>query len=189
MKVCQTIRSLAATYVRMCAGLCLAASLAAAPAAAQELRGAGGGSRGLGGGRGGMRGHSFMAPAPPPPTARVTPHLGLQLGLGGRWWDESKTIRHLNLRNDQQQRMDAIFETNKPRLMTLYNNLQREETTLASLPPGDLQDETKVFAAIDRVSEARTELEKATAHYLLQVRQQLDPPQVDELDREIANSR
>jgi Spy/CpxP family protein refolding chaperone len=126
------------------------------------------------------------APAPPPPSA-VRPHLALQLGLGGRWWDESKTIKHLNLRNDQQQHMDAIFEANKQRLLTLYGNLQREETTLASLPAGDLQDETKVFAAIDRVSEARAELEKATVHLQLQIRQQLDPAQVDELDHEIAS--
>jgi len=181
MRVCQTIRSLAAARLRVWAGVCLAACLVAAPAAAQA-------GHGPGGGRGGMRGHGFMAPAPPPSTA-LTPHLGLQLGLGGRWWDESKTIKHLNLRTDQQQRMDAIFEANKPKLLTLYGNLQREETTLASLPPGDLQDETKVFAAIDRVSDARAELEKANVHLLLQIRQQLDPQQLDELDRQIASSR
>jgi Spy/CpxP family protein refolding chaperone len=130
-----------------------------------------------------------MAPPPAPPPPRLTPHLGLQLGLGGRWWDESKTIKHLGLRSDQQRRMDDIFEANKPKLLGLLSNLQREETNLASLPPGDLQDETKVFAAIDRVSEARTELEKAYAHQLLQIRQQLDPGQLDQLDREIANAR
>jgi Spy/CpxP family protein refolding chaperone len=116
------------------------------------------------------------------------PHPGLQLGLGGRWWDESKTMRKLNLRNDQQRRMDDIFEANKPTLLNLYANLQREESHLASLPSGDLQDEGKVFAAIDRVSQARAELEKANIHLLLQIRQQLDPDQVTQLDREIANS-
>jgi Spy/CpxP family protein refolding chaperone len=128
-----------------------------------------------------------MPPPPPPPA--TTPHLGLQLGLGGRWWDESKTIKKLSLRTDQQKRMDDIFEANKPKLLTLYGNLQREETNLASMPPGDLQDETKVFAAIDRVSEARNELEKANVHLLLQIRQQLDPTQLEQLDREIANAR
>jgi Spy/CpxP family protein refolding chaperone len=134
-----------------------------------------------------MRGNGFM-PAPPPPPA-LTPHLGLQLGLGGRWWDESKTIKHLGLRSDQQRRMDDIFEANKPKLLGLYGNLQREEASLASLPPGDLQDETKVFAAIDRVSQARADLEKANVHLLLQIRQQLDPSQLEQLDREIANAR
>jgi hypothetical protein len=52
-----------------------------------------------------------------------------------------------------------------------------------------LQDETKVFAAIDRVSQARADLEKANVHLLLQIRQQLDPSQLEQLDREIANAR
>lgn len=125
--------------------------------------------------------------APPPPA--LTPHLGLQLGLAGRWWDDTKTVKKLNLRNEQQHKMDDIFEANKPTLLNLYGNLQREETRLESLPPGDLQDESKVFAAIDRVALARTELEKAKVHVLLQIRQQLDPEQVSQLDREIANSR
>lgn len=191
MRACQTIRSLVLTRVRvgMLTGVCLGVGMAAAmPAAAQQGLGPG-----RPGERGGIRGHSFMtpSPAPPPPSmsARIAPHLGLQLGLGGRWWDESKTIKHLSLRSDQQRRMDDIFEANKPKLLGLYGNLQREETNLASLPPGDLQDETKVFAAIDRVSEARAELEKANVHLLLQIRQQLDPVQIDELDREIANAR
>ena len=178
MRVCQTIRSLAAARLRvwMLAGVCLGICVVAVPASAQQ-----------GHGRGGMRGRGFMGG--PPPSAALTPHVGLQLGLGGRWWDESKTMKHLNLRPEQQQRMDAIFEANKPKLLMLLGNLQREEITLSSLPPGDLQDETKVYAAIDRVAQARTDLEKAYAHQLLQIRQQLDPAQLDELDREIASSR
>jgi Spy/CpxP family protein refolding chaperone len=125
--------------------------------------------------------------APPPPA--LTPRVGLQLGLGGRWWDDAKTVKKLNLRSDQQRKMDDIFEANKPTLLNLYGNLQREESRLASLPPGDLQDETKVFAAIDRVAAARTELEKANVHLLLQIRQQMDAEQVAQLDRAIANSR
>jgi Spy/CpxP family protein refolding chaperone len=131
-----------------------------------------------------MRMHGFMAPPPP----ALTPHLGLQLGLGGRWWDEDRTIKRLNLRPDQQRRMDDIFNGNKATLQTLYDNLHREEARLISLPPSDLQDETKVFAAIDRVSQARADLEKANVHVLLQLRQQMDPDQLSVLDKEIANA-
>jgi Spy/CpxP family protein refolding chaperone len=139
----------------------------------------------MGGGRGDdMRAGRFDQPMSQP---RSELHSGLQLGLGGRWWDDHKTVRKLNLRPDQQHRMDDIFETNKPTLLTLFSNLQREETHLASLPPTDLQDESKVFAAIDRVSHARSDLEKENAHMLLQIRQQLDPNQLQTLDREIAS--
>jgi Spy/CpxP family protein refolding chaperone len=183
MSVCQTIRGLVAARARLgaiavaCLGLGLVSTM---PATAQ------GRGPGRPGGPAGLRGH--FAAAPPTLTPRMPPHVGLQLGLEGRWWDDSKTVKKLNLRNDQQHKMDDIFEANKGTLLNLYGNLQREETHLASLPPGDLQDETKVFAAIDRVAEARTELEKAKVHVLLQIRQQLDPDQVAQLDREIASS-
>lgn len=116
------------------------------------------------------------------------PRGGLHLGLGGRWWDDHSTARRLSLNPDQQRRMDNIFEANKPTLMTLYNDLQRQEQSLTRLSHADLQDESKVFAAIDRVSHARSDLEKENAHILLQIRQQLAPQQLQTLDNQIATS-
>ncbi len=85
--------------------------------------------------------------------------------------------------------MDDIFNASKPALITALSNLQREQARFAAMSPAELQDETKVFAAIDRVAAARTELEKANAHILLQMRQQLDPRQLTELDQQIASNR
>jgi Spy/CpxP family protein refolding chaperone len=115
--------------------------------------------------------------------------VGPQLGLPGRWWDDKKTVKHLNLRTDQQRRMDDIFNSNKGTLVGLLSNLQREQTRLSSLSPQELQDETKVFAAIDRVEVARAELEKENARILMQIRQQLDPTQLSALDQDIASFR
>ncbi len=115
-----------------------------------------------------------------------TTHPGLQLGLGGRWWDDHKVVKKLRLSPSQQQRMDSIFEANKPALVNLYSNLLHEQEMLASIPPGNLQDQSKVFAAIDRVAQARSELEKENVHMLLQVRQELDPQQLQLLDEQIA---
>ena len=114
---------------------------------------------------------------------------GLQLGLHGRWWDDHKTVKKLSLSSDQQQHMDTIFEANKPTLINLLSNLQHEQALLAALPTGDRQDETQVFAAIDRVAQARADLEKENIHMLLQIRNQLDPQQVAALDRQIAKSK
>lgn len=177
------------------AELCLLSCLFSTPALAQHGVGA---AHPMGtanpGGMMGERGMHTAAPGNPghfgrpPVDSHGQPRMGLQLGLGGRWWDDHGTVHKLKLNPDQQHHMDAIFETNKPTLITLYTNLQREEMGLANLSHADLQDETKVFAAIDRVSQARTDLEKENAHILLQIRQQLDPQQLDTLDRQIASS-
>jgi len=146
------------------------------------------------GGPGGMMG----GPPPRPegmdrggsPVNNLPPlRTGPQLGLPGRWWDDRKTVKTLNLRGDQQHKMDDIFNANKGTLINLLGNLQREESKLVAMSPQELQDEGKVFAAIDRVELARAELEKENAHILMQIRQQLDPGQLSKLDSEIANLR
>ena len=180
------------------AALCLVSALAPTPALAQH--GGAGGAHTMGtGSPAGMMAPRGLAPNPAAPgnpghfdrpavDVHGQPRMGLQLGLTGRWWDDHGTSKKLNLSSDQQRRMDTVFETNWPTITNLYTNLQREQIGLANLSRADLQDETKVFAAIDRVSQARTNLEKEYAHTFLQIRQQLDPQQLDALDRQIANS-
>jgi Spy/CpxP family protein refolding chaperone len=162
-------------------------------------RGPGGGGPGGGGPGGGMAGspggamgaprNSFMGDRGPMPTSQPPLRSGPQLGLPGRWWDDGRTVKHLGLRNEQQRKMDDIFNANKGALLDLFTNLQREESRLSSMSPKDLQDEPKVFAAIDRVALARADLEKENAHILMQIRQQLDQDQLNKLDSEIASLR
>jgi Spy/CpxP family protein refolding chaperone len=114
---------------------------------------------------------------------------GLQLTPPGRWWDEKHAVERLALSSAQQRKMDEIFEANRPKLQALFNNLQTEQAHLANLSPAERQDEAKVFAAIDRVTQAHAELEKADAHIQLQIRQQLDANQLAQLDRDLANLR
>lgn len=117
------------------------------------------------------------------------PRVGPQLAPPGRWWDDKKTAKNLNIRADQQRRMDDILSANKSTLLSLYSNLRREEERLTSMSREDLQDEAKVFAGIDRVAQARADLEKANAHTLLQIRKELDAQQLSELDKAIAGGR
>jgi Spy/CpxP family protein refolding chaperone len=124
-----------------------------------------------------------------PINAHVPPRTGLALGLPGRWWDDGSTAKRLNLRSDQQKKMDRVFDANRDQLLDRFTTLQREENRLSSMSAKDLQDQGKVFAQIDRVAGARAELEKENAYILMQIRQQLDPDQVNKLDAEIANLR
>ena len=119
----------------------------------------------------------------------AAPRTGLQLAPPGRWWNDKRVARSLNLRADQQHRMDDILAANKGTLIGLYSNLKHEEDRLTSMSREDLQDEGKVFAGIDRVAQARADLEKANAHTLLQIRKELDAQQLAELDREVAPGR
>jgi Spy/CpxP family protein refolding chaperone len=105
-------------------------------------------------------------------------HSASPFGLSSRWWDDHKTARQLSLRREQQQRMDRIFEANRSTLASLYTNLQVEESKLRGLSAKDREDESKVFAAIDRVAQARAQLQRTSEQIVGQLHQQLDAPQI-----------
>ena len=151
-------------------------------------------AQGRGGGRGGMGGGGFRMGGGGrdlggPNVATSQPvHNGPMFAPSLRFWDDKKTVKSLNLRPDQQKRMDDLFNSSKDNLVSLYDNLQHEQLRYNSMSREDMQDESKVFAQIDRVSQARADLEKARAHLFLQIRKEMDPPQLEELDRETAST-
>ena len=183
---------------------------AAGTACAQGHGGGGGGGMGGGGlgggmgrgaaGPGGMGGDRSPLGTPtfpnvrpdsgPPPAAGSgnqstvsTMHPGLQLGPPGRWWDDKSFAKSLKLRSDQQARMDAIFEQNRASLLSRYQGLQQAESQMEEIARTPNPDEAALFAGIDRVAQARADLEKATTHYLLQIRKEMDPDQLQRLEK------
>lgn len=107
---------------------------------------------------------------------------GPPLAPQGRFWDDPRYAKALGLRPEQAQKMDEIFIAEKPRLMELFANLQREERSMRSMSSEDMKDEGKVNAAIDRAAGARAAVEKANAHLLIQMRRELDARQLEKLD-------
>jgi Spy/CpxP family protein refolding chaperone len=69
--------------------------------------------------------------------------------------------------------MDEIFNTNRLKLIDLFAAVQKEEAVMEPLVAADPPDENKLLAQIDRVAQARAELEKANARMLLGIRRQL----------------
>jgi len=69
--------------------------------------------------------------------------------------------------------MDEIFNTNRLKLIDQFAALQKEEAIMEPLVAADPPDEGKLLAQIDRVAQARAELEKANARMLLGIRRQL----------------
>lgn len=120
-------------------------------------------------------------PDAPDTTARAGP--GLQLGPPARWWDDKGFAKSLKLRPDQQRRMDAVFEANRQALVKGSQDLEQEELRMNSLAHSRTLDEASLFAEIDRLEQARAELEKARTHYLLQLRAEMDPDQIDKLEQ------
>ena len=173
--------------------ICLLACTAGS-ASAQHGGGGGGGQHGPGGGGPGGFGFPGAPPSngrnglPPfstgnPAGSASAPRSGLQVGPVGRWWDDKKVAQAIGLRKEQQKRMDSIFNANKPALLDSYKALEREQAHLDTMTRQRQVDKASMFAGIDSVSQARAALEKANSELLLQIRQELDPDQIDKLEK------
>lgn len=114
---------------------------------------------------------------PPPPRANRPPMERAFHGPPGRWWNNLEMAQKLGLTTDQQKKMDDIFQQSRLRLIDLNAALQKEEAVMEPLVSADQPDEAKVLSQIDRVAQARAELEKANARMLLGIRRVLNPDQ------------
>ncbi len=103
--------------------------------------------------------------------------------LTGKWWMNSFVVRRLNLSDDQQKRMDQIFQQTRLHLIDLQSTLDRQEALLDPLLAADHPQEALVVTQIDRVATARAELEKTNARMLFAFRLVLTSEQWKELQR------
>jgi Spy/CpxP family protein refolding chaperone len=90
-------------------------------------------------------------------------------------------VQRLNLASEQKKAIDDIFQQHRLKLIDLEAGLQKEELILEPLVAADPPDDAKVLAQIDRVAQARAELEKANSRMLWQVRRVLTPDQWKQL--------
>lgn len=176
----------------------LAVSLSLTGAAARAQHGGGGGHGGGMPGGGGMGGPGMPMGGNPgfnyrpdygtnsrsrngSPDSAGTRRGGLQLGPPGRWWDDKHFAKKLNLRPEQQQHMDSIFEANRPNLAKRLDDLQQEQGRLEAMYRSKTLDENTLYGQIDKVSQARAELGKVYTHYMLQIRGEMDTDQLKKL--------
>ncbi len=118
---------------------------------------------------------------PPPHHVRNGPMLA---GPPGKWWDNPEMVKKLVLTADQQKKLDDIFQQSRLRLIDLHAALEKDEATLEPLMQASQLDDSKILPQIDRIAQARAELEKANARLLLAIRHVLTPEQWQKLEQE-----
>jgi periplasmic protein CpxP/Spy len=125
------------------------------------------------GGPGGMDGDHGMSR---PPMERT-----FHDGQFGRWWENPKIATAIGLTDDQKKKMDDIYQQHRLNLVDLHATLEKQELQMHPLIEADQPDEGQVLAQIDKVAQARAELEKADARMLFDVRKTLTADQWQKL--------
>jgi protein CpxP len=97
--------------------------------------------------------------------------------IHGRWWNNPKVVEKLKLTDDQRKSFDGILLQHRETLIDLRGNVEKAELAMEPLMRDDQPNEAKILSQIDKVAQARAELEKANARYLLAIRSKLTPEQ------------
>lgn len=99
----------------------------------------------------------------------------------GRWWNDPHMAQQLNVTAEQKQKMDAIFQQHKLNLIDLVAALEKQQVLLGPMISSDSPNETEVLAQIDKIAQARANLEKANARMLFDIRKTLTVEQWQKL--------
>jgi Spy/CpxP family protein refolding chaperone len=102
-------------------------------------------------------------------------------GQFGRWWDNPRIATAIGLTDDEKKKMDDIFQQHRLNLIDLHAALEKQEVMMRPLIEADQPDEAETLAQIDKVAQARAELEKANARMLFDIRKTLTPDQWQKL--------
>ena len=86
-------------------------------------------------------------------------------------------VQKLGIGTDQQKKIEDVFQQHRLKLVDLDATLRKEEITLEPLMSAESPDEARTVAQIDKVAQARAELEKANARFLFAIRRVLTPDQ------------
>ena len=110
-------------------------------------------------------------------------HNALQFGPVGRWWDDRSVVQQIGLNRIQQKRMDSIFDASKPAIVASYKVFLKAQSNLAAVNKDTSADKATVFAAIDAVNNARSDLQKTTSSMLMQIRDEMTAEQIAKLEK------
>ncbi len=102
---------------------------------------------------------------------------GFRIAPEGMWWKNPMVVQRLTLTPEQTKKMDGIFERSRLQLIDLKANVEKQNALLEPLLSANPPDTIKAMAQIDKVAQARADLEKANARMLLGIRVVLTPEQ------------
>jgi Spy/CpxP family protein refolding chaperone len=102
--------------------------------------------------------------------------FGPMAGRDG-WWNNPGVVDKLKLTDDQRKAMNQILLDHREKLIDLRANLQKAELALEPLMAADTPNDSAIMAQTDKIVQARGELERANARFLLAIRDKLTADQ------------
>ena len=99
------------------------------------------------------------------------------------WWTDTALMTRLGLTDLQKARIETSFQAYRQNLTSAKETLEKEEAQLSRLLDADSVDRSAVTIQVNRVIQARGEMERLNAAMTLEMREQLTRAQWAQLQR------
>jgi Spy/CpxP family protein refolding chaperone len=103
--------------------------------------------------------------------------------ISGAWWTNTALVERLGLTDDQKAKIERAFENHRQNIVSSTGLLEKEEAQLNRLLEAETIDRNAVLTQIDRVVQARGEVERANSAMTLEMREHLTRAQWLQLPR------
>jgi len=118
----------------------------------------------------------------PPPATRMRGGP-LPMGLHGQraWWKDAKVRQELQLTDDQSQKIESISREHQMREIDLRAEVEKQSLLLHQQMEAESPDTAQALAQVDKLSQARAQLEKSQVELVLAIRHILTAEQAKRL--------
>jgi Spy/CpxP family protein refolding chaperone len=114
----------------------------------------------------------------------MTPYFnayGSDEKMPGKWWKNKEIVKSLELNNDQVNRIEGIFSSQKGRIKELGSDLRKKERELNDTIRNPNSSNEKVLKLSNEVEEIRGSMRRVKVDMFLQIREVLTPEQRSKL--------
>jgi Spy/CpxP family protein refolding chaperone len=91
----------------------------------------------------------------------------------GKWWQNSETVKKLQLNDSQISQLDQIFYDHRMKLIDYGAEMEKQDLKLQTLLDADVPNEGLISSQVDQVLEARGKLEREYTNMNLDLRKVL----------------
>jgi hypothetical protein len=95
----------------------------------------------------------------------------------GAWWTNPALAARMGLTKEQKTSLESAFENRKDALTNMTELIDREEERFYQLLEADTVDANAVLSQVDRVIQARADIEHQTAAMMLEMRRSVSKDQ------------
>jgi Spy/CpxP family protein refolding chaperone len=107
----------------------------------------------------------------------------VRVQVTGAWWMNTALMQRLGITDEQRGKIERTFENHRQAILSTTDLLEKEEAQLARFLDTEPIDRNAVFSQIDRVIQARSEMERANSLMTLEMREYLTRSQWEQLPR------